>query len=77
MAITVDEVYSQALTLTDDSKESLAERLVAYIETHVAPDIERAHLDEARRRRDEIRTGLVMPVDGESVMTKARELVGK
>ena len=77
MPITVDDVYNQALTLPDDSKESLAELLVAYIETHLEPDVERAHLDEARRRRDEIRAGRVTPLDGESVMTKARAMVGK
>lgn len=77
MPITVDEVYRQALTLPDDSKVSLTERLVAYMETHIEPEIERAHLDEARRRRDEVRTGQVVPLDGESVMSKARELVGR
>jgi hypothetical protein len=77
MPLTVDEVYSQALTLPDESKESLAERLVAYIETHVEPGVERAHLEEAKRRRDEIRSGRVAPLDGKSVMAKARELLGR
>ena len=77
MTLTVDEVYTQALTLPDDSKESLAERLVAYLETHLDTDIERAHLDEAKQRRDEIRSGRVAPLDGKSVMAKARELVGR
>ncbi len=77
MTVTIDDVYSQALALSDDSKESLAERLVAYIETHVAPEVERAHLDEAKRRRDEVRSGRVVPLDGEPVMARARELVGR
>lgn len=77
MPLTVDDVYKQALTLPDDSKESLAERLVAYIETHVDKDVELAHLDEAKRRRDEIRSGRVTPLDGKTVMAKARDLVGR
>ena len=77
MPLTVDDVYSQALALPDDSKESLAERLVAYLETHVDPEVARAHLDEAKRRRDEVRAGRVAPLDGESVMAKARKIVGE
>ena len=77
MAFTVDEIYKQALSLPDDSKESLAELLVTYLETHVAPEVERAHLDEAKRRRDDVRSGRVAPLDGESVMAKAREIVGE
>ena len=77
MPLTIDDVYSQALALPDDSKESLAERLVAYLETHVEPEVERAHLDVAKRRRDEVRSGLVIPVDGPSVMAKARRIVGR
>ena len=77
MPVTVDEVYVQALALPNDLKESLAERLVVYLETHVEPEVARAHLDEAKRRRDEVRSGRVVPLDGESVLTQARELVGK
>lgn len=77
MPLTVDDVYSQALALPDDSKESLAERLVAYLETHIEPEVARAHLDEAKRRRDEVRAGHVVPLDGKSVMAKAREIVGE
>ena len=59
MPLTVDEVYSQALTLPDDSKESLAERLVAYIETHVETAVEQAHLVDSKGRRDDVRSGHV------------------
>ena len=75
MALTVEEIYSHALLLPDDSKESLAERLVAYLETHVDPEVERTHIAEAKQRRDEIRSGQILPVDGESVMAKARQIV--
>ncbi len=57
MQLTVDEVYNEAMQLPDDSKASLAERLVEYLETHTDRDLERLHLDTAKRRRDEIRSG--------------------
>ncbi len=75
MPPTIDEVYTQALALPDDSKESLAERLVAYLQTHIDPEVERAHLEVAIQRRNEIRSGGVQPLDGESVMARAREIV--
>jgi hypothetical protein len=77
MPLTLDDVYSQALALPDESKESLAERLVAYLEAHVEPEVERAHLDEAKRRRDDVRSGRVVPLDGPSVIAKARRVVGR
>ncbi len=76
MAITVEELFGQALLLPDESKESLAERLVNYLETHVDPEVEKYHLDVAKRRRDEIRSGKVSSVDGEAVLARARRAVG-
>ena len=77
MSSTLDDVYNQVLTLPDASKESLAERLVAYIETHVAPEVEQAHLEEAIRRRDEVRSGRVIPLDGPSVLAKTRRVTAQ
>ena len=76
MTRTINKIYDQALALPDAGKESLAERLVAHLESHVDPDIEKAQLDEAKRRRDEIRTGQIKPVDGETTMAKARTIAG-
>lgn len=77
MPLTLDEVYLQVLALPDEAKELLAERLAAYLETPVEPKMERAHLDEAKRRRDEIRSGRTVPVDGRSVMAQVQQIVGK
>ena len=73
--MTVEEVYEAAMSLPDDSKAALAERLVAYLGTHVDPDVERDHLEVARRRKDEILSGRVRSLDGETVMARARELI--
>ena len=76
-ALTVEDIFNKALELSDDSKESLAERLVAYLEAHCAPDVVPSHLAEAKRRRDEVRSGLVVPVDGKAVLEQARQFVGR
>lgn len=73
--MTVEEVYEAAMLLPDESKASLAERLVAYLETHVDSAVEKAHLKVARRRKDEILRGQVETLEGEAVMARALELI--
>jgi hypothetical protein len=77
MQLTVDEVYNEAMQLPNDSKASLAERLVEYLETHTDHDLERLHLDIAKRRRDEIRSGQVQPIDGDHALAHVRRLIKK
>ncbi len=75
--MTADEIYQAALTLPAESKALLAERLVAYLETNMEPEVERAHLKTVRRRRDEILSGQVETLDGQLVMARARKIVGR
>ncbi len=58
-------------------KESLSDRLAEYVGTETDKDIERIHLDTAKRRRDEIRSGEVQPEGGEEVLARIRRLVEK
>ena len=75
--MTAEEIYEEAMTLPNESKALLAERLVAYLETNMEPEVERAHLEVARRRRDEILSGQAETLDGEAVMARARQIVGR
>jgi len=77
MSTNVDKIYEEALRLSDDAKVVLAERIVEYLATHVSPDLQRLHLDTVKRRRDEMRTGQVDPVDGQDASTLARRVVNK
>ncbi len=74
--MTTQQIFEAAMSLPDDSKATLAERLVAHLASHVEPEVERAHLDAAIRRRDEIVSGQVEALDGEAVMARARKIVG-
>ncbi|MFH1112638.1 MAG: addiction module protein [Pseudomonadota bacterium] len=62
MSPNLDKIYEEALGLPDESKAVLAERIVEYLETHVAPHLERVHLDTVKRRRDEMREGKRNPL---------------
>ncbi len=74
--MTTEQIFEAAMSLPDESKATLAERLVAHLTSHVAPEVERAHLDAATRRREEILPGQVEALDGEAVMARARKIVG-
>jgi hypothetical protein len=77
MSPNLDKIYEEALGLPDESKAVLAERIVEYLETHTSRDMERAHLDIVRRRKDEIKKGTVEPIDGSEASALAHRIVNR
>ncbi|MEW6348414.1 MAG: addiction module protein [Thermodesulfobacteriota bacterium] len=77
MSPSLDEIYEDALRLPDESKAILAERIVEYLETHLNPDLERLHLDIVKRRRHEMRSGEIGPVDGDKALAMARTMLDR
>jgi hypothetical protein len=77
MSANLDQVYEEALKLPDESKAALAERIVEYLEMSVPTDLERVHLDTIRRRRDEMKKGIVEPVDGPEALVLAHRIINK
>jgi cation transport regulator ChaB len=75
MSMTAEQIYRESLQLPDESKAFLAERLVEYLESHIDNDLERIHLDTAKRRRDEVRSGQAHTVDGDEALARVRRLV--
>lgn len=77
MPMSVEKIYEEAMSLPNELKAILAERIVEYLEAHVSPELERIHLDTVRRRRDEMKRGQVEPVDGQDASVMARRLINK
>ena len=77
MSPNLDQIYEEALKLPDESKAALAERIVEYLETRVPQDLERVHLDTVRRRRDEMKRGIVEPVNGSEASVLAHRIINK
>lgn len=75
MSMTAEQIYKEALQLPDESKVFLAERLIEYLETNIDNDLERMHLDMAKKRRDEIRSGQIQPIDGDEALARVRRIV--
>ena len=75
MSVNLDDIYNDALRLPDESKAQLAEMLIEYLAIHIDPDLERVHLDTVKRRKAEMKTGQVEPVNGKEVSAQARRIL--
>ena len=75
LSTNIDDIYNEALRLSDESKAQLAEKLIEYLATHIDPDLERVHLDTVKRRKEEMKTGQVEPVNGKEGLARARRIL--
>jgi hypothetical protein len=77
VAVTVEIVTREALDLPVSGRVILVEALLASLAGETNPEVERAHLDEIRRRRTLAREGNVSFVDGTAAFKEARAALRK
>ena len=77
MEAVIDKAYEEAMSLPDELKAVLAEHIIQYLETNIDPSLELLHLETVRRRKNEIRSGNVQPVNGKDALDKARRILNK
>lgn len=65
MIATLDSLYAEALSLPDDTRLQLVERLITTIESE--PDLVEEQLNEVARRMDDVKSGRVKTIPGEQV----------
>ncbi len=75
MPMSIEEILSEAQILPNESKAVLAEKLVASIEEEIDPQVTKIHLAEVKKRRDEIRSGKVKPINGEDGLAEVRAAI--
>ena len=68
----MDELTTKALALPGEARALLAERLVESLDEESVSEI---WLTEAKKRRDEVRSGQVKPIPGVEVMEEVRKLI--
>ena len=73
MAITVNQLFENALCLSPESRVALAEQLIGSIEP--AGPVFEAQLAEAQRRADDLDSGRVKGVPGEEGLRRVRESI--
>ena len=76
MPITVEQLAEQAMNLPNESRARLADLLVESLEGNELGPIEQLWVAEAKRRRDEVRSGAVQTVPGEEALRNVRDSLG-
>jgi Putative addiction module component len=77
MALTVEMVAQEALGLPISGRALLVEKLLASLAGETNPAVERAHLDEIRRRRAAVRSGEANLVEGAEAIREVRASLRK
>jgi len=73
MSTTVEQLAEQAMALPGESRARLADLLVESLDADALTNIDRLWLSEAKRRRDEVRSGKVKTIPGEEALRSVRD----
>lgn len=75
MATTLEQVTKQAMALPSESRAQLADLLIESLDGDELSQIEQLWVAEAKRRRDEVRSGTVNTVPGEEALREVRDSI--
>ena len=75
MSTSIERLAEQAMTLPVESRARLADLLVESLDTDELGRIERLWITEAKRRRDEVRSGKVKTIPGPEALRKVRDIL--
>jgi len=73
MSTTVEQLVEQAMSLPGESRARLADLLVESLDADALTEIDRLWLSEAKRRRDEVRSGRVKTIPGDEALQSVRD----
>jgi len=71
MIATLDSLFDEALSLSDDNRLQLIERLIPTIQSE--PSLEADQISEVNRRIKEVKTGTVKTIPGEQVFDEIEQ----
>lgn len=74
--LSIEQITAEALSLPDDQRLQLVEQLIESFESEVDGAVQTSWIAEAKRRRDEIRSGAVQPIPGEDALAQVRAMLG-
>jgi putative addiction module component (TIGR02574 family) len=72
MSKNVDQIAKEALALPSEARALLAERLVESLDPAEDATLRQLWSTEARRRRDEVRSGKVKTIPGDEALASVR-----
>jgi hypothetical protein len=71
----LDQITQEVLSLPNAERALLAETLVESLEFDIDPKIQEAWIDEAKKRRDEVRNASVNIISGDEALEQVRQLL--
>ena len=75
--MTIEQIAAEALTLPSEERALLADRLVESLDAAEVNRIDRVWATEAKRRRDEVRSGSVRTIPGDEALARVRRSLGR
>jgi hypothetical protein len=75
MSTTVEEPAKLAMSLPREAREQLVDLLVESLDADVPGPYDQLWFDEAKRRRDEVRSGQVQTIPGDEALRKVRDIL--
>ena len=73
MNLTVEQIAEEALSLPSEARALLADRLVESLDPAEDGYVHQLWIVEARRRRDDVRSGRVQTIPGDEAMAQVRQ----
>jgi len=77
MNLTVEQVAEEALSLPSEARALLADRLVESLDPAEDAHVRQLWVAEARRRRDDVRSGRVKTIPGDEALAQVKRAVAK
>ena len=77
MSMKIEQIAEEALALPSEARALLADRLVESLDPAEDGYIHQLWVAEARRRRDDVRSGRVRTIPGDEALARVRSAVGR
>jgi putative addiction module component (TIGR02574 family) len=77
MNMTVEQVAEEALALPSEARALLADRLVESLDPAEDGYVRQLWVAEARRRRDDVRSGRVKTIPGDQALAQVKRAMAK
>jgi len=74
--MTIDQLAEEALSLPSQARALLADRIVESLDSAELNHIDELWISEAKRRRDEVRSGRVKTIPGDEALARVRRAIG-
>jgi uncharacterized metal-binding protein len=73
--LSLDKITQEALSLPNNLRVELVEKLIESLEIDVDESLQKTWLNIAKKRRNDLRNGEVIPIAGDVALAQIREII--